>query len=177
MILIYTEDEKGREPVKILAKKITPNVKVKVEWSSKGNLISNSRKTAAQINQHISNNPDISKIIVCVDTECTQCTEEQIHNAGNEVSVLVSKPVKYCPVVHALESWLASDPKPIETRLGNKKFSLPQTECNPKEYIKQKWSDFDYIKHNTILAEEVNIDTIAKNNTSFKEFIQTIKST
>ncbi|MEK7450289.1 MAG: hypothetical protein AAB019_12505 [Planctomycetota bacterium] len=126
MILIYTEDEKGRNPTEILAKKIAPNKKIKVEWLSQGNLVVNTRKVVAKINQKISGNPDIVKIIVCVDTECTQRTEKEINNAGKQVASNVLKPVKYCPVVHALESWLTSDPKPIEKNLGENFLYLKQ---------------------------------------------------
>ncbi|MBI4712999.1 MAG: DUF4276 family protein [Planctomycetes bacterium] len=181
-IVIITEDNKGREPVYTLAKKILsqPNIRIKSDFASKGNLL-DPEKAIAKMSPYL-RDKDVSKIIVCVDTECTQTSPQKIQDTGRQVAKLISKPpVKYCPVVHALESWLASDPKPITKRLG-KIFSLRQDECKPKDFLEQEFKkankedSYRYIRENSRIAEEVDITTIEGVNQSFKGFIKALKN-
>ena len=180
MILIYTEDKEGQTTVRILARKIvTSQVKIETHWAAQGNLVTNIRKMAAKINLFIKNNSNVSKVIVCVDTECRQRTEQEIINAGKEVAKQISIPVQYCPVVHSLEGWLASDAKAIEDEFGVKVSFNSDKECKPKNFLEQAFKragkKYDYIRHNSRLAGKVDINTIARNNPSFQGFIQTIK--
>lgn len=176
-ILILTEDAKGREPIRIIARKVLPSsIGIKVDFANKGDLLLPD-KTRAKILPYL--NQGYSKIIICVDTECTKVTEADIKKAEkglfNQISI---SSIKYCAVVHALESWLASDKDIIKEWL-KRDFSLPQTECTPKNFLKNEFKkagkEYDYIRDNTRLAEKVDIGRISKANASFKKFIQALK--
>lgn len=176
MILIYTEDEEGRSPVKILARKIVSGINIKVKWTPKGDLLTNPRKTKARIDVVLAKHADVSGIIICVDTECTSVSEQEIQNAEKKLSEMVEIPVKYCAVVHSLEGWLASDKKMISRRICKEKFDFNAEQiCKPKQYLENEFKkagkDFNYITDNEKLATEADITAIANNNNSFQAFI------
>ncbi len=80
--------------------------------------------------------------------------------------------------VEEVESWLASDSGAVAQVLGKMDFAdrLPARECqDPKEWLKtiyKRHAKREYIGvvENPRLAKYIDVATVAKNNSSFKDF-------
>ena len=142
-------------------------------------------KIRGLVNQMISDKPGIKKIIICLDCECTREEEKQpkIKKAEKELQRMGLNPLpRYCLVVHALESWLATDSRALGSYLG-KKIQLgwnPVSACHPKDCLKETFKregrTFDNIKDNPRLAQSVNIQTLTEQNPSFAQFRKLIET-
>jgi hypothetical protein len=128
--------------------------------------------------------PDIGKVILCVDCECTPKEDIQprlsrvqeevrrIHPSLNPTIVLK---------VHALEGWLASDPKALREVLGTEPadYRKPENVCKPKELLatvfKKANKEFDYMRDDPRLAQEIDIERLCRSSPSFSEFRKAIE--
>lgn len=151
----------------------------------RGNLL-NERKVKAVIsNDILLGHPEVSKIIICVDSECTPENEakKEVEKIEKNVKSGVKYPLYYVTLIHALEGWLLADPDTIGIYLGQKanvKISPSDTlDCNPKEVMKDIFRrnerQFLPTRDNPGIAERINIDKIATNNKSFLRFQDKVK--
>jgi hypothetical protein len=123
--------------------------------------------------------PEISKIIICIDSECSD--ENEIGQKATDVEKrleqmgLVTAP-KYVVVVHALEGWLLADPGAIQTYLGSRTninvSSSDPIDCKPKKALsgifRKAGKDFDYIRDDPGIAGLCDPACMSKNNKSFE---------
>jgi hypothetical protein len=183
-IAIFIEEQSSREPIKIIIHKILGEQTGIVDRVVKrGNLL-NEEKVEAYIKKDILlDHPDVSKFVVCVDTECEDI-EERTNRIEKSLNPKIRRPVYYIKVVHAFEGWLLSDPDCIKEYLGPraKKIKiLPSASknCKPKKVMKDifRKADKEYIHtlHNPEIAEQVNPEKMIKSNKSFKKFYDVIK--
>jgi len=122
---------------------------------------------------------DVEKVIVCVDSECTDPTEirEEVSKVERELSK-EGLPVRYAVVVHALEGWLAADSKALGQVLGRgAEVRIEQNLeeiCRPAELLEgifaQHGKNFLKIRDAPLLAEHVHPEEIAKRSSSFRRF-------
>lgn len=139
------------------------------------------KKVCGLIEYLLCQHPDISKVLVCIDAECNSI------NKLNESVKKIEKEIKksfeniiihYCIVVHALETWLATDYiavseyYKIDEKKVEKDISIKiQKECNPKDFLKKMLGNkFDYIRDDVKIAKKIDIERIAKRNDSFAYF-------
>ncbi len=183
-IAIFIEEQSSKEPIKTFIHKILgQHAGIIDRVVKRGNLL-NEEKVKAHINFLLIYH-SISKIIVCVDSECTP--EEEIEKITNKIEkslkAKIKQPIYYITIVHAFEGWLLSDPDCIKKYLGPRaKVNISPSaskECKPKEVMKDifRKADKDYIHtlHNTEIAERANPERIMKSNKSFKKFYDVIK--
>ena len=129
--------------------------------------------------------PEINKIIICLDCECTAEKEKQpsVSKAAKTLRQLRLQPEpRYCLVVHAIEGWLASDPAALKEYFG-KEIKLdwdPVKDCRPKDRLRATFAKegkiFTNTEHNPRLAELVHIKTLSKRNPSFAHFQKLVES-
>lgn len=145
-----------------------------------------SDKIQAFIEQAIlMNDPDVSKILICVDSHCTP--PEEIQKKAKQMQRTLAKrglrkPVRYCVIVHALEGWLLADTQALSKFL-NVKVNLPanpESICKPKDELsgifrKAGRSDYNPTRDNFKIAELVNLGQLAKGNSSFAKFCKLVK--
>lgn len=127
---------------------------------------------------------DVEKIIVCVDSECTDPEEiwEEVLKVEREL-IETGLPVRYAVVVHALEGWLAADSKALEQVLGRgAEVHLEQNLeeiCKPAELLENIFArhrkNFQKTRHDPQIAEHADPEEIAKRSASFRRFCQLVK--
>jgi hypothetical protein len=125
---------------------------------------------------------DVEKVIVCVDSECTDPEEiwEEVSKAERELNE-VGLPVRYALVVHALEGWLAADSKALGQVLGRQvriEGNLEEV-CKPAELLRdifaQHGKSFQKTRHDPQIARHADPGEIAKRSPSFRRFCQVVK--
>lgn len=145
----------------------------------------NARKIKAYVEKDLlPDHPDLSKVIVCRDSECTdprliekdfQAVEQELKHLG------IKTPVAHCIVVHALESWLMTDTETLSSFLGTRKLRTPNPEsiCKPKDALRAIFRkarrSYNPTRDNPKIAELVDVSRMAKSNTSFARFYELLK--
>jgi len=132
----------------------------------------------ALLNQH----QDIEKVIVCVDSECTDPEEiwEEASKAERELNEM-SFPVKYAVVVHALEGWLAADSEALGRVLGRQvriRRNLEEV-CKPAEFLADVFArhgkDFQKTRHDPLIAGYADPRKVAERSPSFQRFCEMVR--
>jgi len=121
---------------------------------------------------------DVEKVIICVDSECTGPGEiwEEVERELNEMGL----PVRYAVVVHALEGWLAADPRALEQVLGIQVCVEQNLEevCKPAELLEdifaQHGKSFQKTRHGPQIARYADPVEIARHSSSFRRFCQLV---
>jgi hypothetical protein len=179
-IVLFTEDGPTGEAIKILARKILSatgkNLEIKRRQVNQGDIFKNPRKLAALI--QLVSAKGKSKIIVCVDSECTDPSiiERNLEPCKRAVKGLQSV-VHFVIVVHALETWLATDEEALRVILkADKKIKIPgnlENECRPgsilQEIFRKHGRKFIKSKDDLTIAEHADPAQIAQRCTSFKK--------
>lgn len=176
-IALFCED-KFNKPFQILTQRIMGKQKGVIMRSKKRHDLLKEDKIYSHITYDIlQDHPDISKIIVCVDSECTpeKRVLEDLRRVESSIKTKLRQPIHYLPVTHALEGWLLADPETIKQYLGSRVrvdiSSSATSHCKPKELMKEMFqkADREFLpsRDNGRIADQINIDEIAKNNRSF----------
>jgi len=141
-------------------------------------------KVKSYVEALLKQHQDAEKIIVCVDSECTDPEEiwEKVSKVERELNEM-GLPVRYAVVVHALEGWLAADSKALEQVLGKgTEVRIEQNLeeiCRPAELLEdifaQHGKDFQKTKHDPQIACHADPVEIALHSSSFREFCQLVK--
>lgn len=187
-LVFFTEGRSDKETIKILIDKIFESARsdVSIEFRvlRRGDLLD-----LEKVQRHITLDilvryPDVSKIILCVDSECTPSaeTEKDVKKIEPKLQKMLKKlTVNYCIVVHALESWLTDD-KALASYLGLKTISIPfeiEKVCKPKkifvDVFKKAGRQFNNVTDNPKIAKLVNLEEILKKNKSFRKFVRIVK--
>jgi len=147
----------------------------------------NKEKVCSHItNDILQEHSDVSKVIVCVDSECTppQEIEKEVRKVEKNITSEVKHSVHYVVVVHALEGWLLAGPESIREYLGARvKVNIPPSatlECKPKKVMSgifsQSGKEFLYTRDNPRITERIHPDEIARRNPSFGKFMDRIRN-
>lgn len=151
----------------------------------KGNLL-NVTKVASIIKYNLREGHDISKVLLCIDSECTDVGETRKEVAQKEESLRQSFPkvtLNYIIVDHSLEGWLLQDREAIIETLGRNsklpQYGTPEENCRPAELLQELFEkngrDYKKTVHASRLAERLNIETVARASQTFRTFQQAIK--
>jgi hypothetical protein len=125
---------------------------------------------------------DVEKVIVCVDSECTDPEEiwKEVSKAERKLNE-VGLPVRYALVIHALEGWLAADSKALGQVLGRQVHIEGNLEevCKPAELLRgifaQHGKSFQKTRHDPQIARHADPEEIARHSPSFRRFCQLVK--
>ena len=109
----------------------------------KGNLL-NLTKVASIIKYNLRESHDISKVLLCIDSECTDVEATKLQLATPEQALQRSfpdLPVRYVVVDHSLEGWLLQDREAIQETLGRNsklpQYGNPEENCRPAELLQE----------------------------------------
>jgi hypothetical protein len=186
-IALFVEGPSDKETISILLRKILgDNISIipKV-FRGRGSLL-DEREVSARIIYTLHQHSDISKIIVCVDSECTPAeeTKAKVETVANLVrsKIPTEYPLHYIPVIHALEGWLLSDRDTVKKCLGHRaKIDIPVSafsECRPKEVMKDVFKkankDFLPLRDCPTIADQIDIKKLELNE-SFAYFQEKVK--
>ena len=182
-IALFVEGPSDKAVLPILVKRILgerTGVIVR-DFHGRGNLL-NEKRVCAIAQVLLRESPDVSKIVVCVDSECTpgDQTERVIRKIEKSVNAGIQQrcSVHYIAVIHALEGWLLTDPDAITEHLGRRaKVKIPNraaSDCRPKEVMKAIFrkvgKGYLATREAPRIAERIDIDKIANRNSSFARF-------
>jgi len=181
-----TRPSSEEKTIKTIVRKIIPSeVGIESRLINRGDLLTNEKKVYACISNILQNHPDISKIVVCVDSHCTQKEEidKEVRKVEGNLKKKVNIPVSYVVIEHALEGWLLADPESVIGHLSPKvRIDIPSSytkECKPEEKMKEIFRksnrEFVHMRDNYSIAERLNIERAASANDSFANFIEKIK--
>lgn len=182
---LLVEGHADKEVIPILIRKILMDKKLGIvtRKPSRGELL-NANKIKGYVEQDLlRKHRTLSKIVICIDSECTdpkeieknaQIVEQELTRAKVKLSV------KYCVVVHALESWLMSDVGTLREFLAitNLRPRKAESICKPKaemeEIFRKAGRDYLPTRDNPRIAERVDVKRIAQHNSSFAKFCKLI---
>jgi len=180
-IALFVEGESDRRTISVFVKRILGEhvgIVFRV-FRGKGKLF-DEREVRAVAAFALKEHPDISKIIVCFDTECTppQEARKEAERMENLLRDQVNRPVYYLSVIHALEGWLLADPEGVGKYLsagGKIRVSPSSTlECRPKEVMRSLFRkagrSFHPTHDNPKIALKIDINKAMQHNKSFSEF-------
>ncbi len=176
-ILLFTEDDVTGEAIRILAKKILPQTgkppRILQRAIPRGDIFK-PEKISAYVMRVKQEYGSRTKVIICVDSECTdsRITEENLIPSKKALRTSAD----FVVVVHALETWLLADANALRMVLGkNIKISDSfERECQPKmmlgdillKHQRRVLRNDDHIK----ISKQVAPDIVAKRCASFKKF-------
>ncbi len=181
---IFVEGKSDKDAIpKLIRKILDPSPKIIPRTIPRDEMF-NSESLRPYLEALLKKHHDIEKVIVCVDSECTDPEEiwekaSRVERELNEIGL----PVRYAMVVHTLEGWLAADPKALEQVLGRGaklhiKRNLEEV-CKPAELLGDLFArygkDFQKPRYDPQIAEYARPKEIAKRNQSFRRFCQLIK--
>ncbi|MFQ5811628.1 MAG: DUF4276 family protein [Anaerolineae bacterium] len=145
-----------------------------------------SEKVKPYLEALLKQHQDVEKVIVCVDSECTDPEEiwEEVSKVERELSRMGLPVVpRYVVVVHALEGWLAADPEAVRQVLGRgAEVRIDQNLeeiCRPAELLEdifaQHGKSFQKTRHDPQIARHADPAEIARHSSSFRRFCQLVK--
>lgn len=181
---LFVEGKSDKRTLPILIEKIferkAPKPGLEIRTIPQGDMLSVPKMEVYLKKDLLVKHPDLRKIVVCLDCECTP--PEKIRSLMLPVekklgALFRGVQTKYCLVVHALEGWLASDEKALAEYLGQPRLKIswnPKQVCRPRENLKDTFKranrEFDHLEDDPEIAKRINIDTLTKRNPSFAAF-------
>jgi len=186
-IAIFVDGPSDKRTIRILAGKLlsnrSPKPGLEFRVLPRGDFFS-APKVSAYLKFLHQTQPDIGKVILCLDCECTpkediqpQLSKVQEEMRRNHASLNPTVVLK----VHALEGWLAADRQAVQKVLGAKPktYPKPENECKPKKLLatvfKKAKKEFDYMRDDPRLAKEIDIERLCRSSPSFCEFRKAIE--
>lgn len=180
---LFVEGKSDKETLRALSRRILgkDTSVIPRTFRARGNLL-NERKVGSVGHVLLQKSPEVSKIIVCVDSECTpkHQTEREIKKIEKLVNTEFQDKcdVQFIAVIHALEGWLLTDPDAVINYLGSEvPIRIPKgaaSNCRPKELMKEVFrkanKDYMATRDAPRIAEGIDIDKVVNKNESFARF-------
>ena len=184
---LFVEGPSDERSIPILARKILASKGVRhgvvVRVAPRGNLF-NAQKMKVHIDTLLRTHQDITKVIICVDSDCNPPEAEGLAKSaeGQLVNLRLKTLLRYVVVVHALEGWLAADTGAVGKVVGaNVASYIPQDlegVCKPADLLDQIFDkygkDFRKTQHDPLIADYADPAAIARRNSSFRQFQEAI---
>jgi len=185
---LFVEGESDVQAISILVRKVletqgSPQKTVCRNFRGVGNIFE-ARKIKAHLEFLLKQQPDVAKVIVCVDSHCTDPAEIQkkVSKVERELARMsLQVTPQYVVVVHALEGWLAADQKALGQVLGsevNINRNLEE-ECKPEDLLGDLFDkhgkSFQKTSHDPQIASYADPEKIARHSPSFRRFCRLIK--
>ena len=186
-IAIFVDGKSDKPTLDILAEKLlgnrSPKPGRKFLLLQRGDFFS-AAKVSAQLEFLHQMHPDVGKVILCLDFECARAEDIQPQLAKVQKEIRSNHPSLNPTIVlkvHALEGWLASDRQAVQKVLGEepRDYPRPENECKPKKLLetvfKKANKEFDYMRDDPRLAQEIDIERLCRSSPSFREFRKAIE--
>lgn len=183
LILLLVEGPSDRDALPILARKIAGH-SLKALPVGKGDLFQPGKlEIHVQFARH--QHPSISKVFLCVDSECTPIEDTQHRTRSLEATLAHEFPslaIRYIIVDHSLEGWFMVDRGALRKVLGKESW-LPKKissfkGCRPARDMERIFHrnkrDFIKKRDDKRLAEEINIGHVRRMCETFQYFAQTV---
>ena len=132
--------------------------------------------------------PRVSKIIICVDSECTDVEESRRQGTETEAKLREKGPrvpIRYVVVDHCLEGWLLHDQDAIRSVLGTHSgLSLPgnpENECRLADLMRKLFAThrstkpFKKTKDDKKIAAKLDIQVLQSSSPTFREFVAALR--
>jgi len=186
LILLLVEGYSDRRALPILAGKIAPGSALpKALRVPRGDLFSPDN-LQPHIRYACQQSPELSKVLICVDSECTPIDETRSQIAPFQAELQRAFPrltIRYVVVSHALEGWLLADRAALRELLGKnvrlRRYGNPEDLCRPAEILAGIFSsnNRDYIKTRDAirLAEQADVRRISRQCHTFQDFQQAVR--
>ena len=182
-LFVDGESDEGTIP-ELIRKFLNVSPKIICKRMPRGDMF-NSEKIKAHLGPLLKQDPDVAKVIVCVDSHCTDPKEIEEKTLRIEQELerqgLAIVP-RYAVVVHALEGWLAVDSKALEKVLGKQVWIKRNLEevCKPDDLLgdifAQHGKRFQKTRHDPQIARYADPVEIARHSSSFRRFCQLVKN-
>ncbi len=186
-IALLVDGQTDRNVIRILVEKLfatrDPKPALVFRVLPRGDFFS-AEKICAYFSPLVHEHSDLSKVVLCLDCECTPPSEIQRKLSPVQSELRrrhATLTPTYCLKVHAVESWLASDRTALRGVLGQDPPQFPKAEtvCRPKalldEVFRKAGRDFLYVRDDERLAKAVDVETVSRESASFSGFRQTIE--
>lgn len=184
MGIFVVDKRSGKEAIHKLAQKVleASNIRQRVHmrFAPQGDMFI-PEKMRAHFIFLLKQHRDLSKIIACVDSECTdpgqiQPRVDQVQRKLTEFKL--GPPIRYVVVVHAVEGWLAADAEAVGQVLRmDVSTHIPanlEHVCKPADLLAEIFEkcgrDFRKTLHDPEIAEHSDPEKIAHRNSSFQHF-------
>ncbi len=170
----FFEGPSDRLSIPTLMQKLRDDLKIEKRQVPAGDMLA-PRKMRAHVGPLLVLHPDIERILIFRDCECTE--PESLYKDARLVLKLLKDSfpkvkTSFVIVVHALESWLMGDPAAVEAVLGADAAkglpANPESECRPKECLERLAPNFDYMRDDPRLAERADARSILSKCPSFR---------
>jgi len=186
-IAIIVDGKSDKPTLDILAEKLlsnrSPKPGRKFLLLPRGDFFSAS-KVSAQLKFLHQAHPDVVKVILCLDCECTAPEDIQPQLVKVQEEIRHDHPSlnpTFVLKMHALEGWLASDREAVQKVLGAEPtaYPKPENECKPKKLLETVFrkanKEFDYMRDDPMLAQEIDIESLCRSSPSFCEFRKAVE--
>lgn len=185
-LLLLTEGKGEALALRVLARKLIPaSQAIHTIYLPKGNLLSSPKKVAARIRAERSKGAHTTKVLICVDSECTPVEETQHLVKQNEKEIAKLLPwaipvLRYVIVDHSLEGWLLGDLGALERVLGSAvdPQAVAPRDCRPEKTMRQLFArqgkEFIKMRDNPRIAEAARPAELAKGSPTFRLFRRVI---
>lgn len=187
-VLLLVEGQSDRRALPILARRLVDvGVGVTALKVGKGDLLS-AQKTEVHIRYALARQRDVNKVVLCIDSECTDIgeTRARIDAVAREVAGRLPQVSTRAVVVdHSLEGWLLVDRQALARHLGLPEGRLlrygdPENECRPAELMARVFRQArrDFLKTDALpaLAERMDVRLVAQGSPTFATFRQALVS-
>jgi hypothetical protein len=181
-IALFVEGPSDQETLSILARGVSARLGFVTRVLARGDML-NVIKVSAYIQDDIrKQHRDVRKILICVDSECTD--EEKLFEIVRPLERQLRKlvrdpPVFYCGVIHATEAWLASDSSALGRYLHSVRMKVSDVRavanaCKPKQALAELFDrhgrEFSNVRDNPRLALEADPQELIRRSKSFARF-------
>jgi len=186
-IALFVEGKSDKDTVPELIRKLLDiPCKIITRTIRRGEMF-RSEKVRPYVEALLKQHQDVEKVIICVDSECTDPAEIQgeVSKVERELSRMGLPVVpRYVVVVHALEGWLAADPEAVRQVLGRgAEVRIDQNLeeiCRPAELLEDIFArhgkSFQKARHDPQIARYADPVEIAQHSSSFRRFCQLVKN-
>jgi len=183
---LFVEGKSDKDAIpKLICKLLDSSTKIIPRTIPRGEMF-NSEKIKPYLEALLKKHQDIEKVIICVDSECTDFAEiqKEVSRVERELGGMGLPVVpRYAVVVHSLEAWLAADPEALKCVLGKGAHVRIEQDleevCKPAELLgdifAQHGKKFLKARHDPLIAEHADPGRIAKRNSSFQRFSELVK--
>jgi len=179
---LFVEGKSDKDSIpQLIRKLLDPSPGIVPRTIHRGEMF-NPQKVKPYLEALLKQHQDIEKVIVCVDSECTN--PEEIREEASKAERTLDEmgfQVKYAVAVHALEGWLAADSRALERVLGRQVQINRNLEevCRPAEFLAgifaQHGKDFRKTRHDPLIARHADPNKIAERSPSFRRFCELVR--
>ena len=175
------EGQSDRATLPILARRLLqPGIGIDARLVAQGDMLS-ARKVEAHIKAAINQQQDTNKVLICIDSECTEVdvTGTRIDHVARTVAEnLHGLAIKGVVVDHSLEGWLLHDREALAGFLNisvtANTYRNPESDCRPATTMGKLFrrARKDFVKTAVLppLAERADLDKVAQASPTFVAF-------